>query len=112
MINETFNGKKVIWESEVKQIGIIVISFAFLAIAIGTRGEYSSFSFGGTIVLFGGGGVLMLVRLLNPKNVFVTPKAELGKLILAERIKKQQEDLGFFSYDKTGFNYLLLFDTF
>lgn len=105
MIHETFNGKKVIWESKLKQIAIIVISFAFVAIAIWTRSEYSSFSFGGTIVLFGGGGVIMLVRLLNPKNIFVTHKSELGKRILAERIKKQQEDLGFFLYDETGFKY-------
>jgi len=105
MIHETFNGKKVIWESKLKQITVIVISFGFVAIALWTRSEYSSFSFGGTIVLFGGGGVIMLVRLLSPNNICVTHKSELGKLILAERIKKQQEDLGFFLYDETGFNY-------
>jgi hypothetical protein len=53
---------------------------------------------------FGGGGLFMLVRLLNPKNLFVTHNTKLGKQILAEQSKKQQEDLGFFKYDDRGFS--------
>ena len=60
--------------------------------------------FWATIIFFGGGGLFMLVRLLNPKNLFVTHDAELGKQILAEQFLKDQEDLGFFSYTDTGFN--------
>lgn len=45
-----------------------------------------------------------MVRLLNPQNLFVTHDTALGKEILADQFKQQQEDLGFFSYDDTGFS--------
>ena len=46
----------------------------------------------------------MLVRLLNPQNLFVTPNTELGKQILSEQFLKGQDDLGFFEYNDIGFN--------
>lgn len=105
MIYEQYNNQRVIWESKTKQIAVIVLCFGFVAMAVWTSDKYSSFSFWATIVFFGGGGLLMLARLLNPKNLFVTHDSALGKIILAERFTKQQEDLGFFSYDETGFNF-------
>ncbi len=72
--------------------------------AIWTRDKYSSFRFWATIIFFGGGGLFFLVRLLNPKNLFVTPDKALGKEIFADHFKKRLDDLGFFTYDDTGFN--------
>ncbi len=60
--------------------------------------------FWATIIFFGGGGLFILVRLLNPKNLFVTHDAELGKQILAEQFLKDQENLGFFEYNDKGFS--------
>lgn len=62
-----------------------------------------SFNFWMTTILFGGGGLFMLVRLLNPKNLFVTLNLELGNAVFAEQIKNQKETLGFFIYDEKGF---------
>ena len=103
MTHQTYNNKRVIWESQTKQIGVIAVSFLFVAAAVWTRDKYSSFMFWGTIVLFGGGGLLMLGQLLNPKNLFVTHDSPLGKEILAYQFEKAKEDLGFFSYTRDGF---------
>ena len=104
MTHPTYNNRRIIWESKRKQILLILSSFLFVAAAIWTKDKYSSFMFWGTIVFFGGGGLFFLVRLLNPQNLFVTHDTVLGKEILADQFKRQQEDLGFFSYDDTGFS--------
>ncbi|MBK0380604.1 hypothetical protein [Mucilaginibacter segetis] len=103
MTQQIFNNKRVTWESRAKQIALIVISFAFVAIALLTTEKYSSFSFLVIIILFGGGGIFTLIRLLNSKNLFVTHSSELGRIILAEQIKTRKEEFGFFTYDATGF---------
>ena len=104
MTHPTYNNRRLIWESKAKQIWLILVSFLFVAVAIWTKDKYSSYMFWGTIIFFGGGGLFMLVRLLNPQNLFVTHDTALGKEILAVQFKKQQKDLGFFSYDDTGFS--------
>ncbi len=83
---------------------LILVSFLFVAAAIWTKDRYSLFMFWGTLIFFGGGGLFFLVRLLNPQNLFVTNDTVLGKEILADQFRKQQEDLGFFSYDDIGFS--------
>ena len=104
MRHSTYNNKRLIWESRTKQILIVAGSFLFVAAAIWTKNKTSSFMFWATIIFFGGGGLFMLVRLLNPKNLFVTHDAELGKRILAEQFLKDQDDLGFFEYNHKGFS--------
>ncbi|RYE27573.1 MAG: hypothetical protein EOP45_00815 [Sphingobacteriaceae bacterium] len=104
MTHSTFNNRRIIWESKAKQITVTVVSFLFVVIAIWTKDKHSFFMVWAPIVFFGGGGLFMLVRLLNPKNLFVTHNTKLGKQILAEQSKKQQEDLGFFTYDDRGFS--------
>jgi hypothetical protein len=104
MTYPTYNNRRLIWESKIKQIWLILISFLFVAAAIWTKEKYSFFMFWGTMVFFGGSGLFFLVRLLNPQNLFVTHDTALGKEILADQFKQQQEDLGFFSYDDTGFS--------
>jgi hypothetical protein len=104
MTHPTYNNRRLIWESKTKQIWLIIVSFFFVAAAIWTKEKYSSLMFWGIIVFFGGGGLFFLLRLLNPQNLFVTHDTALGKEILADQFKKQQEDLGFFSYDDTGFS--------
>lgn len=103
-MQQTFNDKRVIWESKRKQVGLIAVSFSFVAAAIWTRDKSSSFSFWGAIIFFGGGGLFFLVRLLNPKNLFVTHETKLGKEILADQFRKEQESLGFFTYTDDGFS--------
>jgi hypothetical protein len=104
MRHSTYNNKRLIWESRTKQIWIVAGSLLFVAAAIWTKNKTSPFMFWATIIFFGGGGLFMLVRLLNPKNLFVTHDAELGKTILAEQFLKDQDDLGFFEYNDKGFS--------
>lgn len=87
-----------------KTIWLILSSFLFVAVVISTKDKYSAFMFWETIIFFGGSGLFMLVQLLNPKNLFVTHDTTLGKEILADQFKKQQEDFVFFSYDDAGFS--------
>lgn len=94
---------RIIWESKRRQIGLIVVLFLFVASAISTRGKSSSFAFWGTILFFGSGGVFFLVRLLNPKNVFVTPDTKLGEELLADQFRREYENLGLFTYTEHGF---------
>lgn len=100
----TFINKKVIWESKRKQVGLIVLNFLFVAAIIWTRDKSSSFYFWGALFFFGGGGLFFLVRLLNPKNLFVTYNTKIGKEILADQFRKEQESLGFFNYTDDGFS--------
>jgi hypothetical protein len=53
--------------------------------------------------LFGGGGVFMLIELLNPHNLFVTPNSKLAKEIISEREESFKNDYGIFNYDEIGF---------
>jgi len=103
-MQQTFNDKRVIWESKRKQVGLIAVSLLFVAAAIWTRDKSSAFSFWGSIVFFSGGGLFFLVRLLNPKNLFVTHETKLGKEILADQFRREQESLGFFTYTDDGFS--------
>ena len=102
MKNEKHKGKNIIWESKIKQIFIVIgcAIFTFIALSIGKTDEIH---FWPTIILFGFGGLFMLYRLLNPKNIFVTYKSKIGKDILAERTEFEQNDNGIFEYNENGF---------
>ena len=102
MKNERYKGRKVIWESKTKQVFTILICFIFTFIALWIR-DTEKPQFWVSIVLFGFGGVFMLVRFLNPKNIFVTPKSKIGKEILAERAEFDVYQNGFFEYTENGF---------
>jgi hypothetical protein len=104
MKHPTYNNRRLIWESKAKQIWVIIGSLLFVIIAIWTRDRSSSLIFWATIVFFGGGGLIMLIRLINPRNIFVSNNTELGKQVLADRFQIAQEDIGIFSYTETGFN--------
>ena len=103
MRHSNYNNKRIIRESKTKQIWIILGCLLFVAGSIWTKDKTNSFMFWVTITFFGGGGLFMLVRLLNPKNLFVTNDTTLGQEIFAEQFKMRQEDLGLFTYDNTGF---------
>nr|WP_315145234.1 hypothetical protein [uncultured Flavobacterium sp.] len=102
MKNERYKGRKVIWESKTKQVFTILICFIFTFIALWIR-DTEKPQFWVSIVLFGFGGVFMLVRFLNPKNIFVTPKSKIGKEILAERAEFDVYQNVFFEYTENGF---------
>ena len=104
MKHSSYNNRRLIWESKTKQIWVILGSLLFVAAAIWTKDKTSSFMFWATIIFFGGGGLFMLIRLINPKNLFVSYDTELGKQVLADQFQKAQEDKGFFAYTETGFN--------
>ena len=104
MKHSTYNNRRLIWESKTKQIWIILGSLLFVVAAIWTKDKTSSFMFWATIIFFGGGGLFMLIRLINPNNLFVSHDTELGKQILADQFQKAQADIGFFAYTDTGFN--------
>ena len=101
MKNEKYKGKNVIWESKTKQIFTILGCFIFTFIALWI-GKTNEIHFWPTIILFGFGGLFMLYRFLNPKNIFVTYKSKIGKEILAERTEFEQNDFGIFEYNKNG----------
>lgn len=103
MLDETYNEKKIIWASRTKQILVIALSFLFVASAIWTRQKISTTGFWICIILFGGGGLFMLIQFLNPKNRFVLPNSPLGQKIIAERLEKAKTEEGFFIYNETGF---------
>ena len=75
MRNERYKGRKVIWESKTKQVYTILICFIFTFIALWIR-DTEKPQFWVSIVLFGFGGVFMLVRFLNPKKYFCNTKIE------------------------------------
>ena len=81
MRNETYKGKNIILESKIKQIFVITTCAIFTFIALWT-GKTDEIHFWPTIILFGFGGLFMLYRFLNPKNIFVTYKSKIGKEIL------------------------------
>jgi len=104
MSQEKFEGRNVIWESKTKSVLVITISFSFTIMAIYGKDNMSGFSFWGTVLFFGLGGIFMLVRLLSPKNIFVTYDSEIGKKILNERQEMYEKELGSFHYDENGFS--------
>ena len=103
MTPQIFNSRRIIWESKAKLVGVISISFLFVAAAIWTRDQFSSVMFWGSMLFWGGGGTTLLYKLLNPKNLFVTHGSALGKQLIAEEFKAAQASLGPFSYDEAGF---------
>jgi len=104
MNQEKYEGRNVIWESKTKSVLTIIISFAFTGMALYVKDNMTNFAFWGTMLLFGCGGIFMLVRLVSPKNIFVTYDSEIGKKIVAEREEMYQKTLGIFHYDENGFS--------
>jgi hypothetical protein len=102
MRNERYKGRKVIWESKIKQVFTILICFLITFIALWIR-DTEKPQFWVSIVLFGFGGVFMLVRFLNTKNIFVTPKSKIGKEIFAQRAEFDVNQNGFFEYTENAF---------
>lgn len=103
MKHQFYHNKRIIWESRTRQLALVCISAMFVAIAIWTRAQYNPFMFWGTMIFFGGGGLFMLSRLLNPNNIFVKPRSPLAKKIHEEDFEKARADIGFFTYDHAGF---------
>ncbi len=103
MRHSTYNNKRLIWESKAKQIGLVAVSFLFVAASVWTKHKTSAFQFWGSIIFFGGCGLFIMARLLNPKNLFVTHDTALGKKIFAEQFLKDQKDFGFIEYNEPGF---------
>ncbi|RWY54254.1 hypothetical protein [Mucilaginibacter gilvus] len=96
MYNQTYDGKKIVWKSKIRQILAVVVCFVF--VLIGIWGSQSK-NWPGlliTIIFFGFGGVVLLIQLLNPKNIFITPGSELSKKIMSNKSE-------FFSYTDDGF---------
>ena len=104
MTHQIYNNRRVIWESKKKQVWTIIGSFVFVGAAFWTNSIHTNpFMFWITILFFGAGGLLLLVRLINPKNVFVTPNTSLGKQITTDEFQTLYDNFGFFSYTDTTF---------
>jgi len=103
MTRETYKGKNVIWESKTKQIITILICSVFTISAV-WLGNYERIEFWLVLLLFGVGGIFMLIRFLNPKNTFVTYKSKIAKEILSQREDFFPYDLGIFNYNEAGFS--------
>ncbi|WP_281230997.1 hypothetical protein [Flavobacterium gelatinilyticum] len=94
--------KNVIWESKTKQIILIIICFLFTFMVLWT-GKVNEIRFWFPLILFGGGGFFVLIRFLNPKNLFVSPNSTLGKEIISLQTVENQNDLGIFTYNEDSF---------
>jgi hypothetical protein len=99
----TYQNKRVIWESKRKQIGLVLQASVFVAIAFVLKRSYPPYVFWIITIFFGGMGLMILIRLLHPRNLFVTAGSPLGEEILAEQARQAREDLGIFRYDANGF---------
>ena len=97
-----YKDKNVIWESKTKQIILIIICFLFTFLVVWT-GKVNEFRFWLTLILFGGGGFFVLLRFLNPKNLFVTPNSTIGKEIISLQTAENQNNLGIFTYTENRF---------
>lgn len=111
-----YNNKRVIRTGRTKYIKLILISFVFVVLTLLMKyygvwhdGEFSpqtdSILFWLIIILFGGGGLFLLIQLLNPKNLFVEPGSELDEEINAGLQKEQEKDTGLFVYHNHGFSF-------
>jgi hypothetical protein len=93
MKHSNYNNRRIIWESKTKQIWVVLLSFLFVAAVLWTKDKTTLFMFWATIIFFGGGGLFMLIRLLNPKNIFVTHNTTLGKQILVDSLLNNKKSL-------------------
>ncbi len=82
----------MIRESKKTQTAAIAVCLLAVAAAVWTRDKYSPFRFWAAIIFFGGGGLFLLVRLLNPKNLFVPRDTKPEKETPADRLNQAQED--------------------
>ena len=103
MAKDSYKGKNVIWESKTKQIIVILLCSFFTISGLWTSND-EKIEFWLAILLFGIDGMFMLIRFLNPKNIFVTHKSKIAKEILSQREDFFLYELGIFNYNKTGFN--------
>lgn len=104
MTPETFNNKRIIWESKEKQALLIIAFFLFAATAIWTKERLSTLMVWTEIICCGSCGLSLLVRVLNPNNLFVTPNSPLARQISAERFLAEREDLDLFTHSFLGFS--------
>ncbi|MFH7003642.1 hypothetical protein [Flavobacterium bizetiae] len=102
MKSAKYNGKNVIWESKTKQIFLIIICFAFTFMAL-WAGKINSVRFWFPLILFGGGGIFILIRFLNPKNIFVSLNSKLAQEIFSSQAVENQDEPGIFEYSENGF---------
>jgi len=84
----TYQNKRVIWESKRKQIGLVLQASVFVAIAFVLKRSYPPYVFWIITIFFGGMGLMILIRLLHPRNLFVTAGSPLGEEILAEQARQ------------------------
>jgi len=94
-MHQTYHNKRVIWESKRKQIGLVLQASVFVAIAFVLKRSYPPYVFWIITIFFGSIGLMILIRLLHPRNLFVTPGSQLGEKILAGQSRQAQEDLAF-----------------
>jgi hypothetical protein len=99
-----FKNKNIIHESKWRSLTFASICFVFVSFAIfSDLKNTDSIIFWNSTVLFGGGLAYFTVRLLNPKNVFVSPNSDLEKKIRKDSFDKVYEDNGIFKYTENGF---------
>lgn len=103
MQKEYYKNKRIIWKSRDKKIQMLIVYFLFVAAGFLTKDRSSTWVFWVGIVFFGAGGLLELYQLLDPRNLFVSPKSQLGKEIIEDQFKKSLVDPGRFSYTDSGF---------
>ena len=111
MEHQTFNNKRIIWESRTSQILVVIGCFVFVAAAIFIHTQISILVFWVTVVFFGGGGLLTLRQLLNPNNLFVAPSPAFTQQKQAEQVRQKQENLGVFAYSVSGFSFTQILGT-
>jgi hypothetical protein len=99
-----YNGKVVIFESPIKTI-LLFLTCVLLIVGqlLSDMRTENPFIFWSGTFLFGIGGLIGIIKFLDPRNIYVSPKSKLGKQLIAEKHQAELETLGDFSYNETGF---------
>ncbi len=79
----------------------------FVIAALAVHQQISPLVFWVSIILFGGGGLMEFMELLNPAYFSTTPTGTLFQPTPAEQIKRRQEEPGIFTYAADGFALIL-----
>jgi len=93
----------IIRESKVMSVIELIISLSFAVASIIVRDKISTPVLLVSLVFFGGGGILLLIQLLNPSNRFIKPGSLQEKRYEEEERLRKLQDTGMFLYTHEGF---------
>lgn len=98
-----YQGKRVIWKSKGKQWQLVIFCVLFVVAILFIGQERSPLMFWTGLIFFGGGGLAIMVMLVMPGYLFVSPGSALAEEISREQFADESEDTGIFECTDKGF---------